>query len=396
MNHNRFIVYFFLLLIVGLSACAPQVTYQVKRPPAYPVENIEFVAVDSFAAQDGQIALPKPVNKGNDKDLLKPVIQEFVSDTAQAGMAGDLARANLVSGLSTYSPYRIINTTGEQNAFTGVLPEASKTALIRAKVKYSETIFERNEKLKYVLVIHNRKDLASQLMSIGLAAGAHAAGAGFEEPTPYVEIVGAMEVEFELLRQSDLTPLLPNQTLRAYYVRKWGGESGTSHVPETLRNTIVQEYQGDEAALSSLLSDVDKARLALDDPDEYLAKGYGLKRNFNVPLTPLDVKVRLARQVTQKYLKMISSYEEPANLTVMGGDDVAATLIKGNAYEEAIVRLQGLPGQTFENTYNLALAYEASGQFSLARQTYEDALRMNPGDASVKEAMNRLKNSVTR
>ena len=86
-----------------------------------------------------------------------------------------------------------------------------------------------------------------------------------------------------------------------------------------------------------------------------------------------------------------SELARDAKLNVMSGDAVAATLIKGNAYEEAVARLQGLKSRTLEDNYNLALAYEASGQFALAIGAYETALTQAPNEASIQEALKRLK-----
>jgi len=51
-----------------------------------------------------------------------------------------------------------------------------------------------------------------------------------------VEKIAAMEAEFEFIRKSDKSKIIPNQVFRSYYLKKHGGDSdgifslGTSHV----------------------------------------------------------------------------------------------------------------------------------------------------------------------
>ena len=46
-------------LIIGfLSACAPQISFQVQRPPEFQFEDIEYLAVGSFKGDSGIIPLP--------------------------------------------------------------------------------------------------------------------------------------------------------------------------------------------------------------------------------------------------------------------------------------------------------------------------------------------------
>ena len=395
MKHRHSKQIFLIILACAalvLASCAPKISFQVKRPPQYPIDRVEFVAIDQFVGAEGNIS--SPVEPSSSKNSIKPVVGSFPSSSELSTQAADLARAMVVSGLSATAPYQIINTTGEKTAYSGVLPEPSKTAIIRAKAKYSEQIFERSEKIPYVVSIHNQGgSLQQQLLARAGSFAAERAGSGFEEPTPYVEIIGAMEIEFELLRQSDNSPIIPKQAIRAYYTKKWGGDDDTSHLPENVREHIIEKYQSDETnVVDTIFSEAGKAALALNDPDAYLAQGFNLKQNRGVPSTLLDLRIRLAQQITTQYLKMISPYEEQTDLKVLGGDDVAVTLINGNAYEDAIARIQGLPQPTAEDKYNLGLAYEASGQFALAAQSYEIALEQSPGEQLYKDALKRLKN----
>ena len=121
------------------------------------------------------------------------------------------------------------------------------------------------------------------------------------------------------------------------------------------------EFQQDETFSESISTELDRTTLAVQDPAAYLSMGLNLKRNQQVPLTSLDLMIRLSRQSAEKYLKQISPYEEETQLILLSGNEVAMNLIRGNAYQEAIAYLQGLDQKTAEDEYNLGLAYEATG-----------------------------------
>ena len=77
---------------------------------------------------------------------------------------------------------------------------------------------------------------------------------------------------------------------------------------------------------------------------------------------------------------------------VKDGDPVAATLIRGNAYQEAIAYLQGLGERAAEDEYNLGLAFEASGEIYQAGKHYELALQQETSNQIFKDAVKRTRN----
>ena len=84
---------------------------------------------------------------------------------------------------------------------------------------------------------------------------------GIEENTPYVELIGALEVRISLNRQSNWAELIPPQTLQAFYVRKWGGKSETSHLPDNVRLWITEIFQEDENLTERFSIESDKIRM---------------------------------------------------------------------------------------------------------------------------------------
>ena len=174
------------------------------------------------------------------------------------------------------------------------------------------------------------------------------------------------------LKRRNGTFLLPPQTHRAFYVRKWGGSS-RSHMPGKIRQQIVNDFQQDETFEERFFSEVDRTSMALEDPATYFSEGLNLKKNHRVPLTSMDLMIRLSKQTSKRYLKQISPFEEKTVLELMPGNETAVNLIHGNAYQEAITYLQGLDQLSFEDLYNLGLAYEANGEIGLAMLQFETA-----------------------
>ena len=382
-----------------LTGCAPKVSLQIERPAAQRVENINYIEIGKFKIVSGQIKLPSSVESGSNHSfsrsdkLLKPTISKFNSNKEQASQIADLLRAALVHNLSLHSPYKLINTTGKETGFSGVLPDAAKVAILQGKVKYFERIIESEEALSYFTNIKNRgATLEQSLLASAVSMGAESYGAGFLIPTPYVEQLATLEVEFTLINKNDGIDVVPPQIIRTYYVRKWGGAPNTSHLPRNIKTAIIEGFEQDEDNSESFLSRIDRAGLSFTNPTEYFARGFNLKQNVQVPQTSLDLKIRLGRQVAQTYVKQISPFHETADLLVQDGNTVASTLIRGNAYQEAVAYLQGLEELTAKDEYNLGLAFEASGEIPQARNHYELALKRESSNQDFKDAVKRTRN----
>ena len=162
-------------------------------------------------------------------------------------------------------------------------------------------------------------------------------------------------------------------------------------MPGKIRQQIVNDFQQDETFQKRFFSEVNLTTLALEDPATYFSEGLNLKKNYRVPLTSMDLMIRLSKQTSRSYLKQISPYEEKTILELMPGNETAVNLIHGNAYQEAIAYLQGLDQLSFEDLYNLGLAYEANGEIGLARIQYETALQQKPENTLILESLNRLR-----
>lgn len=381
------------MLLAGLifmSSCAPKLTFRVIKPAEMEIEGIEMISVGSFIDELGQeVSLPEgvgPISK------VEGDITAFPANT----QAADILRAYILSGLSDGRRFQILNTTPGSTAFSGVIPNDSKIGVLQAKVRYfNQTDFKTDEKFYVLLVTKNNVSLGEKALIMGLKSTAlkmaEDRGKGFMVPTPAVEMAAAMEVQIAFVRKSDQSDIIPPQSFKVYYAKKWGGNQKTSGLAKQIKSSIDKVgLQKDAGIFSQLESLAEKGELIFSDPEESKSKGYLLKQNGKVPLVPLDIKMILAKKIASDFVRKISPYSVEANLSIASGDSNAETLLKGNAYEEAINRLEGLKKPLdSSDLYNLALAYEAIGEYHQALRYYQEGQRKT-GDDEFKQGVKRV------
>ena len=217
-------------MIWFLNACAPQISFQVQKPPEFQIQDIQYLEIGSFIGEPGSIPLPpKKTDEGflgkmgvGVTKAMEPLIQNFKANPEHSEQAADLVRAQILGMLSSSSPWTIINTTGEETRISGSIPDDAKVAVLDAQIKYAELRYEDKEAIRYLVSVENKgTTFEQQLLAKAGSIGAESLGAGFLIPTPYVELLAAIEIEMSLNRKNG-SRLLPPQTHRAYYVRKWG------------------------------------------------------------------------------------------------------------------------------------------------------------------------------
>ena len=269
-----------------------------------------------------------------------------------------------------------------------------------AKVKFFTISNLSQEKLSYILVAKKQNlPLMDQLMLegvvMGVVAGLEANDKGFKVSTPYVEKIAAMEAEFEFIRKSDKSKIIPNQVFRSYYLKKHGGDSdgtfslGTSHVKFETKQAIYNKFPN-ESFLEDITSEIDSLELAFMDPDEFLAKGGNLKQADNLPDTLLEIKYKLAEDIINQFVPKISKYNVETIVHVASGDSIGINLINGNAYQKAINYLENFAEKSDADIYNLGLAYESIGERNQALKYYQTASDMSPENEIYINSMNRL------
>ena len=380
-----------LMILFLLASCAPQVTFYVTRPSQLPVEKIEFIEFGRFEDIIGdEIAAPQG-GSFSSSARLNPKVSAFTSNASSA----HLVRSMLESGLSQSGQYRLVDSTLTVAGSGGVIPEVATTGVIHARVKYFERSFEDTEGVFYLLMaLKSGLELREQAILMaskqGIIAAAERGRKGFKVDTPYVEKIAAMEVTFDLQRKSTGVNVVAPQTLRSYYVQKWGGLDQTSHLPGATKSAILGDVKEQRSLFDLLTNEADRIEKVIFDPEEFLALGGKLENNPSVPANSLDIQVRLGNHIVDRYLRRISQYTEQTELEVASGDSIAMNYIKGNAYEMAINRLENIE-RAKEDSFNLALAYESIGENNQAAKFYQEALDKDPKNKSYKKALRRVR-----
>ena len=363
--------------------------FVLAQTPKFELNEIDALKVGQFKGQP-LVKISLPVEAEGPPDL-SPDVLSFEADQSSEQVA-ELFRLQVLKNFSKKSSLKLLNTSEDAKGYPVVIPDPNRVAVISALVRYSQIKQESKEPVPYFLTVFNEAlPIEQQLLARDAVFGAERLGGGIEENTPYVELIGVLEVRISLNRQSNGAELIPPQTLQAFYVRKWGGKSETSHLPDNVRLWITKNFQEDENLTERFPSESDKTRMITENQEQYLAQGYNLKRDSRVPLSNLDLQYRLTDQIAREYVSQMIPTFRKADMSIdSDGDEVGTTLLQGNAYEEAITYLQGRKDRTASDDYNLGLAYEALGQRQQARTFYESANRRDSEDL-YEEALNRVK-----
>ena len=363
--------------------------FVLAQTPKFELNEIDALKVGQFKGQP-LVKISLPVEAEGPPDL-SPDVLSFEADQSSEQVA-ELFRLQVLKNFSKKSSLKLLNTSEDAKGYPVVIPDPNRVAVISALVRYSQIKQESKEPVPYFLTVFNEAlPIEQQLLARDAVFGAERLGGGIEENTPYVELIGVLEVRISLNRQSNGAELIPPQTLQAFYVRKWGGKSETSHLPDNVRLWITKNFQEDENLTERFPSESDKTRMITENQEQYLAQGYNLKRDSRVPLSNLDLQYRLTDQIAREYVSQVIPTFRKADMSIdSDGDEVGTTLLQGNAYEEAITYLQGRKDRTASDDYNLGLAYEALGQRQQARTFYESANRRDSEDL-YEEALNRVK-----
>ena len=391
---NSFLISILMFFAAKLMSCSffsqgTKIEFVLAQTPKFELNEIDALEVGQFKGQP-LVKISLPVKAEGPPDL-SPGVLSFGADQSSEQVA-ELFRLQVLKNFSKNSSLRLLNTSEDDKGYPVVIPDPNRVAVISALVRYSHIRKESKEPVPYFVTVFNEAlPIEQQLLARDAVFGAERLGGGIEENTPYVELMGALEVRISLNRQSNGAELIPPQTLQAFYVRKWGGKSETSHLPDNVRLWITKNFQEDENLTERFPSESDKTRMITENQEQYLAQGYNLKRDSRVPLSNLDLQYRLTDQIAREYVSQVIPTFRKADMSIdSDADEVGTTLLQGNAYEEAITYLQGRKDRTASDDYNLGLAYEALGQRQQARTFYESANRRD-SEELYEEALNRVK-----
>jgi len=358
------------------TSCAPDVKIFATQAPELPIDQIKTLVVEPFVDQIGA-RLSGPSRSGGLK--------------SNQGLA-QLLQAEVLKGIASGGSYRIVPGLQVQ----GKPLNLTETGILRATVRYYELNQPGADSVFFVLLAKKKgldglSGLVVSAGAMGIEKIAEANGKGFRVPVPYTEAAGALEVDFDLIRASDQKPMIPTQTVTAYWHQKWGGNPELTVLSPSLAKGFEQKGIAHLGILDQ--ADVLSQRLALkqSDPEGFFARGYHLKQDAMVPLNSLAIRSLLARQVAGQFTKKVARHEVEFKLNLASGDGAASNLIKGGAFDAAIDRLESLPTPLAAgDLYNLGVAYEAMGERFMAKRQFNRGLQADPGNTLFKDALKRL------
>ena len=381
--------YALLLFVLMTSGCiTPKVSFLVSTPPEYEVsQEVKYVEIQKLENADlessimlmplkSEIQVPYPSGE------LLPSLGNRIYHNTNSFL--ELLRSALVSKLTRGQRFELLRDHSNQ-MILGVVPNSNEIVKIRGKLTSFEMSVRGSEPLKYVLVTKKgnlpfMERLTIEGVTLLAVQSIEANNTGFEVRTPYVEKISALKAEFEIFKGN---VSLGSQTYSAYYVKKHGGQqetlfaSLTSHLDWRFRTEIIEKFHQDEELFKSLEEDLGRLELAVNDPEEFLARGYNLIRNTDVPETQLAIRARLVDMVSEEFADDLLGQEKETFFELASGDSTAVNLIKGYAYEEAIRRLESIEDRSPSDTFNLAIAFEAIGDKKQAIRFYVQASKMD-------------------
>ena len=260
---NLFLVLVFFaasLMSCSFFSQGTKTEFVLAQTPKFELNEIDALKVGQFKGQP-LVKISLPVEAEGPPDL-SPGVLSFEADQSSEQVA-ELFRLQVLKNFSKKSSLKLLNTIEEAKGYPVVIPDPNRVAVISALVRYSQIKQESKEPVPYFLTVFNEAlPIEQQLLARDAVFGAERLGGGIEENTPYVELIGVLDVRISLNRQSNGAELIPPQTLQAFYVRKWGGKSETSHLPDNVRLWITKNFQEDENLTERFPSESDKTRMS--------------------------------------------------------------------------------------------------------------------------------------
>ena len=258
---NLFLIALLMFFAASQVSCSffsqsPQIEFVVAQSPKFELNEIDALKVGSFKGQP-LVKIPLPVEVEGTPHL-SPSVLSFEADQSSEQVA-ELFRLQVIKNFSKNSSLRLLNTSEDVKGYGGVIPAPNRVVVISALVRYSQIRKESKESVPYFVTVFNEAlPIEQQFSARGAVFGAERLVDGIKENTPYVELMGALEVRVSLNRQSNGGELIPPQILQAFYVRKWGGKSETSHLPDNVRVWINKNFQEDENLTERFLTKLTK------------------------------------------------------------------------------------------------------------------------------------------
>lgn len=350
-----------LALSFTAAACAPQVQLKTLRPAEIDTGGIQRVAVGPFEVVE--ISQAVQIERNGDWQ-----IQPIPLNQAQRKALSNQIRAQVIARLAETPYYELIYTDEfaqlendqrlqEVIAAAGYKSQETQAVISgRVWIELAKSDGAIPKKTEMDFVAGGRSDLSLAVEKMVW--------------WPYKSMRGNLTLEMKMTR------LVPTETVAASiatrrYAHRIGGEP----------LDMMDQLKASATDLSEGVSEADEQRFNVIEGSDQVLPSFE------------QLTGTLAASVATDFIRKISVTEttEPLPLAT-GGDQRGKLLVEAGAYNMAIERLQQVTAEEAQgdDLYNLALAYEASGEYGLARLTYREALKKDGENPLYARGLGRL------
>lgn len=350
-----------LALSFTAAACAPQVQLKTLRPAEIDTGGIQRVAVGPFEVVE--ISQAVQIERNGDWQ-----IQPIPLNQAQRKALSNQIRAQVIARLAETPYYELIYTDEfaqlendqrlqEVIAAAGYKSQETQAVISgRVWIELAKSDGAIPKKTEMDFVAGGRSDLSLAVEKMVW--------------WPYKSMRGNLTLEMKMTR------LVPTETVAASiatrrYAHRIGGEP----------LDMMDQLKASATDLSEGASEADEQRFNVIEGSDQVLPSFE------------QLTGTLAASVATDFIRKISVTEttEPLPLAT-GGDQRGKLLVEAGAYNMAIERLQQVTAEEAQgdDLYNLALAYEASGEYGLARLTYREALKKDGENPLYARGLGRL------
>ncbi|MDT8447224.1 MAG: hypothetical protein RRB13_10080 [bacterium] len=351
------------LLALGFLAasCAPQVQLKTLRPAEVDTGGIRRVAVGPFEIMGLNERLQ---SERNGQWTTQPV----QLSAAQKQALSDQIRAQVVARLAATPYYELIYT----DEFAALDSDEKLQAVIAAagyRDRQTQAVISGRV---WIELVKTDGAMPKKTEMDFVAGGRSDLSLSVEKMVwwPYKALRGNLTLELKM------TQLVPTEVVAASidtrrYAHRIGGEP--LDFLDQIRNVAQDMGEGGGEAEESQFNVIEGSDQVLPSFEQ---------------LTGI-----LAASVATDFIRKISVTESRQALSVAtGGDQRGKLLVEAGAYGMAIDRLQQVTAQApqGDDLYNLGLAYEASGEYGLARLTYREALKLQGENPLYAQGLGRI------
>ena len=356
---NLIKINFYVLLSFIIVSCAPgTIKMKLSRPPEIYAENIKKIAIANFEVTELNLSAISERN-GDWK------INQLTLDDSTKSSISNLVRGKVVNMLSN-SQYEI----SYSDEFSKIdNDESIKNVIASGGFKELEIDGVINGKIWINIDNYDGVDLAKETLKYIQDGQEGTPGFAVDSLIfwPYKGLKGSLILEIKLTR-IDPTEVIAVSIDKRTFGYKIGG--APPNLIEKIKKAIAEG----------------KEFLADKKDEEKIEESDLVIPNFENTVS------MMAESVSAEFAQKIAVTEKTIDISIAsGGDPLGEQLLKAGAYLNAIKRYTKVADNNNPNDkYNLALCYEAIGDFGLANTLYNEVLDSDLNNLIYAEGVGRI------